>query len=52
MVIFEGHKFYGFCCKLVECKILILKKKQWLKETMYSTKIKLPNSFRLAFHKI
>ena len=36
-VIFEGRKFHGFRCKLVERKILILEKKQWLKETMYST---------------
>ena len=27
-VIFEGRKFRGFCCKLAECKILILEKKQ------------------------
>ena len=25
-VIFEGHKFCGFCCKLVEREILILEK--------------------------
>ena len=37
MVIFKGHKFSGFRCKLLESKILILEKKQWLKETMYST---------------
>ena len=39
-VIFEGSKFCGFHCKLAECEILILEKKQWLKElkeTMYST---------------
>ena len=36
-VIFEGRKLRGFHCKLVERKILILKKKQWLKETMYSS---------------
>ena len=34
-VIFEGSKFYGFRCKLAEHEILILEKKQWLKETMY-----------------
>ena len=27
-VIFEGHKFRGFRCKLVEREILILEKKQ------------------------
>ena len=37
MVIFEGRKFHGFRCKLVERKILIPEKKQWLKETLYST---------------
>ena len=36
-VIFEGCKFCGVHCKLIECDILILKKNQWLKETMYST---------------
>ena len=36
-VIFEGRKFRGFRCKLVERKILILEKKQWLMETLYST---------------
>ena len=36
-VIFEGCKFCGFCCKLVKREILILEKKQWLKETLYST---------------
>ena len=30
-VIFEGHKFRGFCCKLAECKILILEK-QYLRK--------------------
>ena len=27
-VIFEGQKFHGFHCKLVECKILILEEKR------------------------
>ena len=27
---FEGDKNCKFCCKLVEYKLLILKKKQWL----------------------
>ena len=37
-VIFEGRKFRGFRCKLVEREIVILEKKQWLnKETLYST---------------
>ena len=36
-VIFKGREFHEFRCKLAEHKILILKKKQWLKETMYST---------------
>ena len=33
----EGRKICEFCVKLAECEILILRKKQWLKETMYST---------------
>ena len=36
-VIFKGCKFRRFHCKLIEREILILEKKQWLKETMYST---------------
>ena len=32
--IFEGYEIRRFFCKL---KSFILKKKQWLKETMYST---------------
>ena len=55
MVIFEGHKFYRFLCKLVERKILILEKKQWYKETMYSKldqrKINRKNPFRQNIHK-
>ena len=35
--IVEGLKICRFHCKLVEHEILILKKKQWLKEMMYST---------------
>ena len=34
-VIFEGHKFCGFCCKLAVREILILEKKYWLKEIIY-----------------
>ena len=37
VVIFKGHKFHRLRRKLVECEILFLKKKQWLKKTMYST---------------
>ena len=33
-IIFEGCKFRGFRCKLVEREILIFEKKQWLKETL------------------
>ena len=49
-VIFKGRKFRRFRCKLVKREILILEKKQWLKETMYSTwwtaKIKLQKSLQ------
>ena len=34
--IFNGHKIHEFCFELVEHETLILEKKQWLKETMYS----------------
>ena len=37
--IFEGRKICGFGCKFAERKILILKKKQWLNETMYTLKL-------------
>ena len=39
MEIFEGRKICGFGCKFAERKILILKKKQWLNETMYTLKL-------------
>ena len=35
--IFKDPKISRFHCNLAELKILILKKKQWLKETTYST---------------
>ena len=34
---FEGRKFCGFHCKLAGREIFILKKKQWLKETLYAS---------------
>lgn len=37
VVIFEGHIFRGFHSKFGKHKILILKRKLWLKETMYLT---------------
>ena len=45
----EGHKFHRFCCKFAKHEILILRKEQWLKETMYDQQ-KL--TFRLAFREI
>ena len=43
--IFEVCKICGLAARLVSTKFLILnkEKKQWLKETMYSAKIKLQN---------
>ena len=36
--IIKDYKIHVFHCKLAEHEVLILiKKKQWLKETMYST---------------
>ena len=48
-VIFEGHKFSGFHCKLAEWKILTLEKKWCLKETTCSTR---ENLFRLTLCEI
>ena len=55
-VIFKGHKFRGFHCKLVEREIVILEKKQWLKETLYrltdQQKLNHENPYRLVFREI